>query len=93
VAGTLEGQGTLEEHRLADAFDLIDTDDSGFISKQNLRKILGKHYSQEYVAKLMSEVDTNRDGKISFREFKRAFHVRQPLSIEFHDSAGLELLK
>jgi len=58
-------------------------DDSGYISKQNLRTILGKHYSEEYVAKLMSEADANRNGKISYMEFKRAFVARQPKGIEF----------
>lgn len=92
VAGTLEGQSGMEEHRLADAFDLIDTDDSGYISKENLRSILGRHYSEEYVAELMGEVHMYKD-KISFAEFKRVFHVRQPYSIEFHDTDVFDMLR
>jgi calcium-dependent protein kinase len=40
LAAALETQGTIEEYRLAEAFDLIDDEDSGYISHENLRKIL-----------------------------------------------------
>jgi calcium-dependent protein kinase len=30
LAAALETQGAIEEHRLAEAFDLLDTDDSGY---------------------------------------------------------------
>jgi Ca2+-binding EF-hand superfamily protein len=79
----LEGRGTVDEYRLADAFDCLDLDDSGQISKENLRRILGKHYSQEYAAKLIGIADINHNGKISYMEFRRAFAVRQPTAIEF----------
>lgn len=83
MAGTLEGRGTIDELRLADAFDCLDWNDSGQISKENLRRILGKHYSKEYVAKLMEDADITRDGKISYLEFRRALADRQPMAIEF----------
>lgn len=96
VAGTIGG-GAMEEHRLANAFDLIDDDDSGYISKEDLRTILGKHYSQEYVEQLLSEADINKDQKISFAEFKRRlFHFTtiQPHSaIEFRDADTYDLLR
>ncbi len=34
IAATLELHGRVEEKRLAEAFDLMDDDDSGFISKE-----------------------------------------------------------
>lgn len=79
----MEGRGTVDEYRLADAFDCLDWDDSGQITKENLRHILGKHYSQEYVAKLMAEADITHDGKISYLEFRRALANKQPTAIEF----------
>lgn len=93
IAGTLEGQNGMEEHRLADAFDVLDKDDTGYISEENLRSILGKHYNQEYVMELMAEVDINRDHRISFAEFKRVFRVRKHQSIEFHDTEIYDMLR
>jgi len=43
LAAALETQGMIEEYRLAEAFDLMDSDDSGYISRDNLRQILGSH--------------------------------------------------
>merc|ERR1739848_483871 len=45
LAATLEAQGRIKEERLASAFDRFDSDDTGFISRQNLRIILGSDYT------------------------------------------------
>lgn len=61
----------MEEAKLADAFEQLDSDDTGFISQANLRQILGKTgVSKEYVRRLIEEADLDNDGKISFEEFK-----------------------
>jgi calcium-dependent protein kinase len=39
LASTIEAQGAIDETRLAEAFDRLDSDDSGYISKQNLREL------------------------------------------------------
>jgi len=57
----------LEEKRLAEAFDHIDDDDSGFISKENLVKLLGENSPK--IEKLIKEGDRNGDGRISFEDF------------------------
>lgn len=69
LAATLEVHGHIEEDRLAEAFDRLDADDTGYISKKNLRNMLGSDYTPELVDRLMQEADTNRDGQISFQEF------------------------
>jgi len=69
LAATLEMHGRVEEKRLAEAFDHIDDDDSGFISKENLVKLLGENESRSRIEKLIQEVDTDGDGMISFEEF------------------------
>mmetsp|Transcript_18327 Transcript_18327/g.24316 ORF Transcript_18327/g.24316 Transcript_18327/m.24316 type:complete len:540 (-) Transcript_18327:290-1909(-) len=76
LAATLEVVGRIEEDRLAEAFDKIDDDDTGYISGKNLKKLLGKDYTPEKVAEIMKEVDTNKDGKISFDEFLRGFREK-----------------
>jgi len=67
LAATLQMNGRLEEKRLAEAFDHIDDDDSGFISKENLVKLLGENSST--IEKLITEGDITGDGRISFEEF------------------------
>lgn len=69
LAATLEVHGHIEEDRLAEAFDRLDADDTGYISKKNLRSILGSDYTADLVDNLMQEADTNKDGQISFQEF------------------------
>jgi hypothetical protein len=61
LAATLEAHGQIEEARIADAFDQIDRDDSCFISRENLIKILGQIVSDEYVESLIKEVDIDSD--------------------------------
>mmetsp|Transcript_31900 Transcript_31900/g.69053 ORF Transcript_31900/g.69053 Transcript_31900/m.69053 type:complete len:545 (-) Transcript_31900:59-1693(-) len=72
LAATLEVHGHIEEDRLAEAFDRIDSDDTGYIGRDNLRSILGKDFTPARADKLMKEVDCDGDGKISFQEFMKA---------------------
>jgi hypothetical protein len=73
LAAALETQGTIEEYRLAEAFDLMDVDDSGYISRENLRFILGDHTDERYIDQLIAEADFKRDGRISYEEFLQVF--------------------
>ena len=65
------------EERLAEAFDRIDSDDTGYISKQNLREFLGTDYTEEKVNEILAEGDLTGDGKISFKEFLQWFRECQ----------------
>jgi hypothetical protein len=62
----------IAEYRLAEAFDLMDSDDSGFISRENLREILGEHSDERYIDQLIAEADFKKDGRISYSEFLQA---------------------
>lgn len=73
LAAAIETQGAIAEYRLAEAFDLMDTDDSGYISRSNLREILGEHADESYIDILLSEADFEKDGRISYEEFLRVF--------------------
>uniref|UniRef100_A0A7S1ZH63 Calmodulin n=1 Tax=Trieres chinensis TaxID=1514140 RepID=A0A7S1ZH63_TRICV len=68
LASTIEAQGTISEQRLADAFDRLDSDDSGYISKENLREFLG-HLPKNYIDKVVNEADLTRDDMISYKDF------------------------
>ncbi|KAL3793600.1 hypothetical protein ACHAWO_001649 [Cyclotella atomus] len=73
IAATLTLHGRIEEKRLAEAFDLIDEDDTGYISKENLEKLLGKSVDPERVESLIREVDVDGDVRIYFSDFIAMF--------------------
>jgi len=73
LAATLEVKGRIEEERIAEAFERIDSDDNGFISKENLARLLGKDCTPERVDRLIKEADADKDGQISFQEFLNHF--------------------
>lgn len=45
IAATVEARGLIAEDRIAEAFDRLDSDDSGYISKSNLKQFLGDDVS------------------------------------------------
>jgi predicted transcriptional regulator len=69
----LETQGDIEEYRLAEAFDMLDVDNTGFISHDNLREILGKHCDPKFVDMLIAEADFFNNNQISYAEFLKVF--------------------
>lgn len=69
LAATIEALGPIEEERLAEAFDRIDSDDSGFITLQNLRDFLGEEVPTESLEKIIAEADLDHSRCISYAEF------------------------
>jgi calcium-dependent protein kinase len=65
LAGTIEARGHIEEEHIAEAFDKLDSDKSGFISPKDLLEFLGKDCSKE-ADEIVRSADKNRDGKISY---------------------------
>lgn len=77
LAATLEAQGRIVEETIAEAFDRIDCDDTGYISLQNLRDFLGTNATKETLEQVMADVDLDEDGKISFDDFLHSFRDSQ----------------
>lgn len=69
LAGTLEAHGSIDEARIAEAFDRLDSDDSGFISVENLTEFIGHDVSKEYIDSIIDEVDGNGDQRIGYQQF------------------------
>jgi hypothetical protein len=61
LAATIEAHGAISEEALSEAFDRIDSDDSGYISTQNLREILGEFVSCEYIEHIILEAESDLD--------------------------------
>jgi len=82
LAATLEAHCVIVEERLAEAFDQIDTFDSGYITKENLKDILqqgflGRNLTDDYLHEIIEEVDLSRDGLISYEEFLSLWDVHE----------------
>jgi hypothetical protein len=69
LAATIEAQGAINEERLAEAFDRLDADDSGYISAANLKEMLGAEFEEDDIDAIIKEADKTDDGKISYAEF------------------------
>lgn len=77
LAASLEVEGRITENSLAEAFDRIDSDDSGYISHKNLRDILGSQCDEVCVEKILKEIDYDQDGKVSYDDFVTAFYSKK----------------
>mmetsp|Transcript_29991 Transcript_29991/g.45695 ORF Transcript_29991/g.45695 Transcript_29991/m.45695 type:complete len:545 (+) Transcript_29991:128-1762(+) len=91
IAASLEAKGMIEEDRIAEAFDRMDADSSGFISPEDLARLLGNGYTEQEIKSIIAQVDENKDGKISFDEFKIIFqlHTSKRKSELFHEQSNL----
>lgn len=54
---------------LHEAFRKFDMDDSGYITAENLRCVLGDTFEGQKVEKLLNEADTLHHGQLSYHEF------------------------
>ena len=72
VTATANRGNLLQEDKLKQAFAYYDKDNSGSISCDEIRGVLGvgQHISDEVWKQVVLEVDANGDGEVSFDEFK-----------------------
>lgn len=74
IAASLEAQGQLNEDRVAEAFDRLDTDGSGVITKENMLEFLSDTgASMEDVERMIKEADIDDSGGVSYDEFLTLF--------------------
>ena len=65
-----------QEAKLKAIFQQFDTDNSGFITKENIvfaMQKLGRKLNEEELDDIMREHDANGDGKLVFDEFVQVF--------------------
>lgn len=72
VVATMSEKNLFSEKKLKAAFKMFDTDDSGYISRDEVKESFMKitKISEEEIEEIVSQVDENGDGEISFEEFK-----------------------
>jgi len=69
LAAMVGARINMHEDHLKSAFRKFDVDNSGYITKENLREVLGETYEGETVDSLLAEADLLQDGRISYQEF------------------------
>lgn len=69
LAAMVSTRIALHDNLLKSTFKKFDTDNSGYITPDNLREVLGETFKGDHVEKLMSEADLLKDGRISYPEF------------------------
>jgi len=84
LAATIESHGKISEEQVAECFDRLDNDDSGYISRENIVDLLGGNIPQSYIDHIMLEADLNNDNKISYKEFLGLWDERTDAQIK-HD--------
>lgn len=52
---------------LGDAFDRIDSDGKGYISRTDLKNILGDNYQEDVVDQMLDEADYKKNGQVRVR--------------------------
>ncbi len=66
---------------IVDAFNSVDFNENGAISKDELKRILqsrGFFASEKELSQLVDKLDKNKDGKISYQEFREEFIPKSP---------------
>lgn len=74
LAATITTRDLLNENRLMMLFKEFDTDDTGYITKENLEEAfskLEKTLSPSEIKIILDTHDSSKDGKISYEEFEK----------------------
>jgi calcium-dependent protein kinase len=73
LTATLNKKKLLSKENIKIAFEMFDKDNSGYISKDKLKIVLGSgsnnKLNDDVWSTMVKEIDHNKDGKISFEEF------------------------
>ncbi|XP_066336426.1 calmodulin-like isoform X2 [Miscanthus floridulus] len=79
-----------DEDELREAFRVFDQDQNGFISRDELRHVLqnlGEKLSDEELAEMLREADSDGDGQINYTEFAKVMLAkRRNQELEDHGS-------
>jgi len=80
VTATVNRGELLQEEKLKAAFSVYDKDNSGSISIEEIKSVLGygKDISEEVWKSVVADIDANGDGEVDFEEF--SFMMKQLLT-------------
>ena len=70
LRAALDKKTILTEDNIKYAFNFFDKENKGFITKEEIKLFFLNHIDQILFNQIFDEIDTNKDGKIDFQEFK-----------------------
>ena len=71
LRATLDRNFFVNENALKFAFNFFDKENTGYISRDKIQSyFIGTKMTEELFSNIFDEIDTNKDGKIDFDEFK-----------------------
>jgi calcium-dependent protein kinase len=70
LRAALDKKTILTEDNIKYAFNFFDKENNGFITKEEIKLFFLNHIDQILFNQIFDEIDTNKDGKIDFQEFK-----------------------
>eukprot|EP01066_Platyproteum_vivax_P016271 Platyproteum_vivax@DN7068_c0_g1_i2.p1 len=72
LAATIQAKFILKENVIREAFQKFDIDKTGYISKENLRAVLGDEYNGTKIEDIVKQCDFKKNGVIDYEEFMAA---------------------
>jgi len=73
IGAALAANGQVNKETVEDAFSRIDANNTKQISVRDLKRLLGDEFPEKKIKSIISEVDTDKDGKIGIEEFYNLF--------------------
>jgi len=71
LAACVDESVYLEDKRVVEAFNRLDVDHTGKITKENLKTLLGDDVTSAALDRMIAEADFHHDGMINLDEFRR----------------------
>jgi calcium-dependent protein kinase len=72
VAAALQAKLLLNEKYIKEAFQKFDVNNTGFISEEDLRRVIGDQYKGEDVGQILRQADFKKNGYLDYEEFYKA---------------------
>lgn len=88
LAAMISSHVEVHEDLIHEAFRKFDIDDTGYITADNLRQVLGETFEGQKVEKLLNEADTLHNGKLSYHEFA-AYLTGRPCHMHGDEAIGM----
>ncbi|CAK70725.1 unnamed protein product (macronuclear) [Paramecium tetraurelia] len=92
LASCIDERKFITKEKLSALFKIFDTDNSNFITKQNIKEAFarnGKQISDKQIDEMIAEIDPNHDNKISFEEFCLMFDNVGGVNKNFNEDGSM----
>ncbi|KAL7684508.1 putative guanylate cyclase activating protein [Plasmopara halstedii] len=69
IAATIGPEDAADEELLLSTFHILDRSHCGAITKENLKTLLGQHFTLTECREMIRKADADKDGKVNFEDF------------------------